>query len=267
MSGDGAPLPAGVRRQRILARLADDSFVHVSQLTKAFGISEVTARTDLDALADEGRLRRVRGGAVPGRVALEHPHELRRAEHPAEKLSIGRLAASLIEPGESLAIDVGTTTNAAAGALVEREDLADLTIFTNGLQIALELERAGNRFTVVVTGGTLRRLQHSLVGPGSLDLLRRVRVDTAFVGCTGIEPTTGFTNVNLEESEVKRLALQVARRRIFLADGSKVGRVDLALICPPEEATMLITSTDANPDLIAELRARGVEVLLAGDAG
>lgn len=265
MSAGQGSLPPDVRRQRILARLADESFVHVHDLSVAFGISEVTVRGDLDALAEDGRIQRVRGGAVPRVIAMEVPHDQQQARHAAEKLAIGRVAAGLISSGESLIVDVGTTTAAAAAALVQRRGLKDITAFTNGIQIAMELERAGDRFTVVVTGGILRRLQHSLVGALSTDLLARIRVDTVFLGCTAVDEEGGFTNVNLEETELKRLALCVARRRVFLADGSKLGRVGLIQICGIAQADMLITSADADPELVARLRERGLEVILAGE--
>jgi DeoR family transcriptional regulator of aga operon len=261
-----APLPADLRREHVLSLIAEKQFVRVSDLSAAFRISEVTVRHDLDALARDGRIRRVHGGAVPREPAQEYPYEERQTEAVGAKIAIGRLAAGLVGPGESLILDVGTTTTAAAGALVQRGDLTDITAFTNGLHVALQLERAGDRFTTVVTGGTLRRLQHSLVGPMSTDLISRIRVDTAFMGCTGVDDEAGFTNVNLAEAEVKRAMLRAARRRVFLADGLKLGRIDLAQICRVEGADLLITSSTAEPSIVAGLRDRGLEVLIANEA-
>ena len=260
------PPPGAVRRERIIDLLAERPFVRVGDLSGVFGISEVTVRSDLDVLARDGRVRRVRGGAVPGPIALEHPYEEQQAELPETKNAIGKLAASLIGSGESVILDVGTTTTAAARALVERRDLPGVTAFTNGLQVALELERAGERLTVVVTGGTLRRLQHSLVGPMSTDLLRRIRANTVLLGCTGVDAEAGFSNLNLAEIEVKRAMLAAAERRIVLADGRKLGRVDLAQICPIGEADILITSSSADPDVVAALRATGLEVLIVEES-
>jgi DeoR family transcriptional regulator of aga operon len=263
---DEARLPADLRRDRAVSLIEEQQFVRVSDLSAALRISEVTVRHDLDALARDGRIRRVRGGAVARELAQEHPHEERQTEEVDAKRAIGRAAAALVQPGESLILDVGTTTIAAASALVERRDLTGLTVLTNGLHVALRVERAGDRFTVIVTGGTLRRLQHSLVGPMSTDLISRIRVDAAFMGCTGVDDDVGFTNVNLAETEVKRAMLRVARRRVFLADGSKLGRVDLAQICRPEDADLLVTSSTAEPSIVAGLRERGLEVLIADAA-
>ena len=135
---------------------------------------------------------------------------------------------------------------------------------TNGLNIALELERAAPRISVVVTGGTLRPLQHSLVNPLGTVLLERLHASVAFVGCNGVDPELGITNVNLPEAEVKRSMLLAARRRVIVADGSKVGEVELAKVCDLEEVTLLITDHSADPDVLTEIAAAGCQVELAG---
>ena len=170
----------------------------------------------------------------------------------------------MIGPGDTVILDVGTTTTAIARALVLRTDLRDVTVVTNGLNIALELERATPRVSVVVTGGTLRPLQHSLVNPLGTVLLERLRASVAFVGCNGVDPEVGVTNVNLPEAEVKRAMLLAARRRVIVADGSKVGRVELAKVCDIEEVNLLVTDATADPGVVAEIAAAGCRVELAG---
>jgi DeoR family transcriptional regulator of aga operon len=161
-------------------------------------------------------------------------------------------------------LDVGTTTTAIARALVLRTDLRDVTVVTNGLNIALELEPAAPRISVVVTGGTLRPLQHSLVNPLGTVLLERLRASVAFVGCNGVDPEVGITNVNLPEAEVKRAMLLAARRRVIVADGSKVGEVELAKVCDIEEVHLIITDPSADPEVLTEIAAAGCQVELAG---
>jgi len=180
-----------------------------------------------------------------------------------EKAIIGRLAASLVSQGETLILDVGTTTTAVARALVKREDLYDIVVFTNSLNIALELEPAIPRFTVVVTGGTLRPMQHSLVDPLGGLMIERINAHTVFLGCNGIDPQGGITNVNLPEAEMKRRLLQAARRCIVVADGSKVGGIELAFLCSVDEIDLLITDSSADPAVVSALRERDLEVLLA----
>jgi hypothetical protein len=165
-------------------------------------------------------VRRVRGGAVPSSGLLgERPFESSQLEAPEQKSSIGAHAAGAIAAGDTVILDVGTTTAAIARALVLRTELRDVTVVTNGLNIALELERAAPRISVVVTGGTLRPLQHSLVNPLGTVLLERLHASGAFVGCNGVDPEFGITNINLPEAEVKRAMLLAARRRVIVAAG------------------------------------------------
>ena len=260
----GGDLPIEVRREHILTFIESHDFVRVSDLSTRFRVSEVTVRGDLEALAERGQIRRIRGGARPR--ALPHPErpfeEMQNARVD-EKALIGRAAASLLNPGETIILDVGTTTTAVARALMEREDLHDIVIFTNGLNIALELEPAIPRFTVVVIGGTLRPMQHSLVDPLGGPMLERINAHTVFLGCNGIEPNMGVTNVNLPEAEIKRRMLRAAHRRIVVADGSKVGGIKLAHLCGIDEIDLLITDSSADPAVVKTLREKDLEVLVA----
>lgn len=267
MVGNGdETMPARVRRERIREMLREADFVQVTELSKRLGVSEVTVRSDLDALADRGHIRRVRGGAMPRLTppVAERPFEQVAGEYAAEKQAIGEAAAQLVHDGETIILDVGTTTTAVARALVARTDLRNVTVFTNSLTTALELESAVPRLMVVVTGGTLRPLQHSLVDPLGALVLELVNVDvgTLFVGCNGIHPGRGITNMSLPEAEVKRRMLRAARRRIVVADGSKIGQVTLAQLCDVGDIDLLITGPSADPEVVNDLRQLGLEVMV-----
>ena len=148
-------IPAALRRDRTLGMVRDREFVRVADLSSIFGISEVTARADLAFLADQGLLQRVHGGAIirdPERQ-VERSFEEALDEYSAEKIGIGRAAANVIRSGETAILDVGTSTAALARAIVAREDLVDVTVFTSSLTNALELEPAIPRISVVLTGG------------------------------------------------------------------------------------------------------------------
>jgi DeoR family transcriptional regulator of aga operon len=265
---------AEVRQDRMAGIVLDEGFARVTDLAGRFGVSAVTVRADLTALEARARVRRVRGGAVPAGGLLgertpelplgERPFESSQWEAPVQKSSIGVHAAAMLADGDTVILDVGTTTTAIARALVLRTDLRDVTVVTNGLNIALELEPAAPRISVVVTGGTLRPLQHSLVNPLGTVLLERLRASVAFVGCNGVDPEVGITNVNLPETEVKRAMLLAARRRVIVADGSKVGEVELAKVCDIEEVNLLITDPSADPEVLTEIAAAGCQVELAG---
>lgn len=257
----GAPIPAPVRRERMRALVGEQEFARVADLSDVFGVSEVTVRSDLDVLASRGLVRRVRGGAMPRPAPAERPFEEAEVVSAAEKDAIGALAAGLVSSGDSIILDVGTTTAAIAEALVQRsKDLGTLTVFTNSLKVALVLEPAIPRIDVVVTGGTLRSLQHSLVDPLGRVILERLNVNIVFIGCNGVDPDGGVTNVNLPETEIKRVMLTAGRRRVVVADGSKIGRVALAHLCSLDQVNVLITGASADRDVLAALRERGLDV-------
>lgn len=244
----------------MLAALEGREFVRVADLSDMFGISEVTVRSDLDAMQAAGLLRRVHGGAVATSPRPERPFEQSLGAQADEKQRIGEAAALLVAPGETVVLDVGSTTAAVARALVARSDLTDITCFTNGLKVALELEPAIPRFTVVLTGGTLRPLQHSLVDPLVGSLLEDIHADTVFLGCNGIDLDAGVTNINLPEAAIKRRMVKASRRRIVVATGEKVGVTSLAPLCSIDEVTILITDTSAEAGSVTSLRQAGLEV-------
>jgi DeoR family transcriptional regulator of aga operon len=281
----GLALPTAVRRTRVLETVRRQQFASVADLSAAFGVSEVTIRNDLDTLAEDGKLLRVRGGALHSATGgMEAPFELAQDTHAVEKAQVGAVAAALVESGqtilversltalagvvqveqEKLLLDVGTTVAAVARAIAARMDLHDLTVFTNGVRVALELEPAIPRVTVLLTGGTLRPLQHSLVNPFGMTILEQVHGHLAVLGCHGIDPEAGITGSNVAETEIERFLLKAAKRRVLVADGSKVGVVSLVHLYGLDDIDLLVTDRSADPTVIAALRERGVEILVAG---
>lgn len=159
-------LPPEVRRQKMLRAVRTEEFARVADLSQRFDVSEVTVRNDLSLLERRGELRRVRGGAMSTSVPRhEASFETASVTSAAEKERIGVAAAALVTSGEAVILDVGSTVAAMAQALVRREELTEVMVFTSGLNIAMVLEAASPRYTVVVNGGTVRPLQHSLVNP------------------------------------------------------------------------------------------------------
>lgn len=257
-------LPVERRQQLEHALLMRDGFVRVRDLSNRFGVSDVTIRHDLQQLEERQLAKRVHGGAMPVLGSkVERSFEEVLTERAREKSAIARVAASLVSSGGSMLLDVGTTTAAMANELVARSDLHDLMIFTSGLKIALSLEAAHPRFTIVVTGGTLRPKQHSLVEPLAAPMLNSLRVDTVFLGCNGVDPVAGVTNVNLPEASVKRSMIGAAARCVVLADSSKIGSRALASVCGIDQVDVLITDSGADPDELDALRSTGVDIIIA----
>ncbi len=256
-------MPAELRLQRIQQHLDQRGFVRVRELAEEFGVSTVTARTDLQTLEERRCATRVHGGAMPITGRGERTFEEVAEERAAEKRAIAARAAALVSSGETVILDVGTTAAAMAAALVARTDLEELTVVTSGLKIALALEAAHPRFTVVVSGGTLRPKQHSLVDPLATELFDKLSVDLAVLGCNGVSAEHGVTNLNLPEASVKRAMLAAAQRCVVLADGTKLGARALAPVCGLHDVDVLVTDGDAAPDAIAEIVAQGVDVIVA----
>lgn len=249
----------------MLSLIRELDFARVADLSEQFGISEVTVRSDLAQLEQRGAVQRVHGGAVfraaPSR--FERSFEEEAGTAVAEKAAIGRSAAAMVRSGDTVMLDVGTTCAAVADALVRRSDLSQVVVITNGLNIALAFERVMPRFTVVVTGGTLRPLQHSLVDPLGGLVLEQLHADLFFLGCNGIDSAAGVTNVNLPEAEMKRRMVASAQRTIVVGDGAKLGHVSVARICGIDDVAAVITGASASPESIEDLKDSGLDVQVA----
>jgi DeoR family transcriptional regulator, aga operon transcriptional repressor len=231
------------RRARLARLVATRGFVRVTDAADWFGVSDVTIRTDLAALESGGDVVRVHGGAMPTSaiISQESSIESTRDRDAAAKRAIGRAAALLVASGESVYLDAGSTALAVAEALADRGELENLVVVTSGLATALALERAIPRFTVVVTGGTLRPLQHSLVSPFAAPMLDALRLDWAFIGCNGVDERAGVTNVNMAEAEIKSRVIARASRAVAIADSTKLHHIELATIAALSDFHALVT--------------------------
>lgn len=234
-------LDAEARRAALGRLLAEQGFVAVAEASARLGVSEVTVRSDLGVLAARGIARRVHGGAVAAESVREAPVEATAERDAGLKRAIGVAAARLVTSGSSVMLDVGSTTHAVATALVARTDLSDVVVITNGLSIAHTLEAAIPRFTVIVTGGILRPLQHSLVDTIAADTLRGLHADLAILGCTGVAEGR-VTNVNLPEAAVKRAMIAASSSSVLVADTSKFGRRDLSAVAPLADFHTVVTA-------------------------
>lgn len=253
--------PGAVRRASLARLLASRGFVRVADASLELGVSEVTIRQDLTALEHDGRAVRVHGGAMPAdALRRESPVEATRDQRAEAKRAIGRAAAALVSAGDCIYLDAGSTALAIATALLDRRELQGVVVVTSALTIALALEPGIPRFEIVVTGGTLRPLQHSLVNPFAAPMLAALRFDLAFIGCNGIHPVSGVTNVNLPEAEVKTLAMRSAKRSVLVADGSKLLHVDPAVIGAVGEFAQLITAGERPDGAVDALRRAGLDV-------
>ena len=246
------------RRREILEALGREGRVLVPELAKRFGTSQVTIRKDLEVLHSTGKIHRTHGGALPAREgALEDP-TLREKEklHRKEKFQIAAAAAKMVEEGQVVILDSGTTTTAIARALRQHKNL---TIITNAVNIAAEL--AGTPLEVILTGGTLRRNSFSLVGPIAEETLHRLNADILFLGVDGFDVHYGLSTPNLLEAKVNRAMMEVSRTVVAVCDSSKFGRRSLSLIAPISAVHRVITDRLAPKSDIDQLRKAGIEII------
>lgn len=241
----------------LLERKGRVTVAEVSALTE---VSEMTVRRDLEALEREGALKRVHGGAISAvSTSYEPAFAVRARRAVAAKERIGRAAGDLLREGETVILDVGTTTLEVAKSLQGRRNL---TVLTPSLRAAEVLaDEAGIR--LIVTGGVVRGGERSLVGDYAERSFSDLRFDTFVMGVGGIEKDAGLTEFNLDDARVKRSALRSAQRCVVVADSSKLGRVAFARICPLEQVDVLVTDVEAAPDDLAPLEVADVEVIKA----
>jgi DeoR/GlpR family transcriptional regulator of sugar metabolism len=247
------------RRQEILRQVQKAGRASVNELSQQFGVSEVTIRADLQALAEYNLLVRTHGGAVPaGRALPELSLSLRRQQQVSEKNRIGEAGAALVTDGDAIFLDTSSTALAIAQRLKE---LRHLTIISNSLAIAQEMLDAPG-VSVVMPGGQLRRETASLIGADGLEMLRKFNIQKGFFGAHGLSVPEGLTDVSAAEAEVKRPLVAMCRQVIAVLDATKWGRVGLASFAHIEEINTVITDSHAPPAHIEEVRARGIEVIV-----
>ncbi|MCC2977920.1 DeoR/GlpR family DNA-binding transcription regulator [Sphingomonas sp. PL-96] len=228
------------RRQQISALVRERGSVQVAPLAERFGVSMQTIRKDLHYLAKRGVAERSYGGAISAdavNVATEAPVEAKRLILPAEKDRIGRCAAAMVAPGDSIVLDSGTTTLQIARHL---PDLEDVTVLTNDLDILAVLSRK-ERLNVVMLGGQLRRRNMAFYGAQTVAALEDLHVDKLFLGVDGFDVDRGITTHFEPEAMLNRKMVQTARRVIAVADHSKFGRVCLHRIINAGDIDDLVT--------------------------
>jgi DeoR/GlpR family transcriptional regulator of sugar metabolism len=254
------PVQASERHQLILNQLELDGRVSVSELSTTAGVSEMTIRRDLEALEQSGALSRVHGGAVPAQSqSYEPPFAARATRNIDAKQRIGKAAAALLHDGETAILDAGTTTLEIARALRGRRNLRLLAL---SLHIAdMLVDEPG--LTVMVAGGIARAGERSLIGSLAERAFEDLSFDTLFLTVGGVDLHHGLSEYNLDDAAVKRAAFASSRRRVAVADASKLGKAAFARIAAIEELDVLVTDSSASPAFLDEIRAVGVEVVVA----
>lgn len=255
---------AAQRQKLIMEEIGRAGGVRVSLLTRMLGVSDMTIRRDLEALARRGMVQKVHGGATAGQGSSDEPgFEAKIGRERAAKEAIGAAAARLVRPGTAIAVSAGTTTHALAAHLAP---IPDLTVVTNSLWVAEVLYARGERSgqTVVLTGG-VRTPSDALVGPVAVQAVRDLHVDLVLMGVHGMDTAAGFTTPNLMEAEMNRAMAASARRLVVLADHTKWGVVGLAGIAALADASVVVSDAGLPADARDVLAGQGSELIIADE--
>lgn len=250
------------RREQISRMLKERGSVQVPELSALFDVSTVTIRKDLRFLENHGTATRSYGGAIlkeNGISDIEVTIEQKQILHAEEKSSIGAAAASLIQPGDSIILDSGSTTMQIASHLGDKENI---TVVTNGLNVVNELAKH-EHLNVMFVGGTLRRKNMSFFGSHAMNALEDLHFDKLFLGVDGFHMERGVTTHFEPEALLNRLMCKVASEIIVVTDSSKFGHICLHKILEPEGISKIVTDHNIPAGYAEGLKRLGIDVIIA----
>ncbi len=236
--------------------------VNAEDLASGPGVSSMTIWRDLHALEVEGKLKRVRGGAVKSEngSTVEPYYATKRTNNRAKKELIARYAARhFVQNNDIIILEPGTT----ATAMVKYLDQQNLTLVTNGLGTINEVAPLVPGIMAICCGGILREISWTFVGPEAVQFFEHLRVRTLFLGATGFKLPEGITDPNPMENQVKSAMAASAERVILLIDSSKFGKRSLSRVLPLDAIHTRVTDAEAPPDTLEQVRSSGIDVHIA----
>lgn len=243
------------RRRIIAEHVSRHGRAEVAELSAMFGVSAMTVRRDLDALARSGVLARSWGGAlVPdATLSTEMPYALKRRENEEAKRRIGQYAAGLVQNGDVVILDAGSTTFHIATHLRGKRDV---TVVTNDLKIAVEVAPLHGITLVVTVGGIVQPDTFTMLGPQAEAFLSGIHANRAFLGADAVDVERGASTRTLHEVAIKQAMIAASAEAILVADHSKFQRQAFARFCHMEDLALVITDRGASADLLDPLSER-----------
>jgi len=260
MDRDTEVISSVERQVHLLQFIEQRQRVTVPQICEQFGVSPATARRDLDTLAEQGKIQRVHGGAIPLRQAPpELPVLHRMTDQAEEKQRIGRATAALIADGDTIFLGNGTTVLEVARNLLAYKNL---TVITNSLMVLNAMADSPN-VTLISLGGQMRRSELSMIGHITEQALAELRADKVIIGVHAVDAKHGLTNQYLPETITDRAILKIGRKVIVVADHTKCGRIATAVLAPVDAVDLIVTDSGIDSEIEADLRAHGARVMKA----
>ena len=249
------------RHAQVLALLRREGTVRIAALAKAFDVTTETARRDLDELAKDGALKRTYGGGASRSLTDEPGIGVRSRVHAAERGRIGTAAAEMVEAGDAVMIDCGSTTMLFANALAARN--LHLTVLTNCLPAARVLGTSA-RCRVILCPGDYVMREGGVYGPDTLAFIHRFKANKAFIGAGGVTPD-GVTDADSLSCSVKRAMMERSDRSVLLVDRSKFGVVQFERVCALADVDAIVTDSTPPKPLALGFKGAGVNVVVARD--
>lgn len=248
------------RRVLILNKLEEKGQVDVLSLSQELDVSEVTIRNDLKRLEQKNALIRARGGAFKiEKVGIDFTLSDKNKQHNEQKKRIGKAAAALINEGDTIILDSGTTTSEISKNLLE---IGELTVITNALNIASQLAEHP-KVNVIIPGGFLRKNSLSLIGTTAEESFKNYFCDKLFLAVDGLSVVYGLSTPNVEEAHLNRMMMSISKQVIVVADSSKFQKRSFAFIAPIAEMDILITDDGIPDEDQKKLESAGVKVIIA----
>lgn len=251
------------RRKQILDILAQTGAIRTVDLSKRLNVTGATIRTDLRDLAREGAIVRFHGGLrLPEtkHTDITENYMVRSINHVEEKDAIGREAADLVGSGNTIFMDASSTTFHMIPYLRYTDDV---TVVTNGIHTAMELQHLSNFKSIILVGGMLRPHSGAIEGVVSREMLSRLSGEFYFVSGNGFSNEVGLSGNNFYELELKRMCADRVKHIVALIDSSKLGADSSAKFIPIEKIDYLITDSGADPAIVEECRMKGIKVIVA----
>lgn len=246
------------RRNAILARLAADGKVIVSNLSDEFDVTEETIRRDLEKLENDGLAKRTYGGAVKkDTFNTDLPFQVRKQTNVEDKQEIALKIAAMIEDGDYLMLDASTTALYVVKNILEKKRI---TIITNSVEILIELA-AKNDWNVLSTGGTLKPGSLSFVGRHAENMLSEFHVDMAIFSCKGIDMDRGVTDSNEKDTDIKKCMLAGAKKKILAVDSTKLDRISFTRVCDMRDIDVVVTNREPSEKWQQYLKDNNTELV------
>ena len=249
------------RQLKIITKVRENVGVSVTELAENFGVTANTIRRDLDKLQKEGIVKKIHGAAVLNDLSYyDLPFEQREIEYKKEKSMIGEKAASLVNSGDTIIIDAGTTCLAVANHLKSKKDI---TVLTNSVAVATELDK-NTEITVILCGGVLKGITRSLIGPPAEEFFELVEVDKLFLAAGAISLEKGrIANPNLQENPVKKAMMKTAKEVILVVDAHKLKSSALYPFASFDDIDKIIIDDNLEEEQLKLLNNSSLEVVYA----